>query len=113
MEQHLGVGGGFKHVARRQQVLFNLLIVVNLPVKGEHFCAVLVEDGLAPALQVDDGKPPEAQGNGAIHIVVGVVRSPVADGVRHRVEHPLVPEGVAAVNISHKAAHGPNLPFSC
>ena len=99
-------------MARRQKVLLDVLIVVDLSVKGEHLGAVLVENGLTPALQVDDGQPPEPQGQGAVHIIVRVVRATVTDGVRHRAEHPRVLLGVAAVNESNESAHGLYLPFS-
>ena len=106
VQQHLRVGGGFKHMARCQQVLFNLLKIVDLPIKGEHLAPVLVEDGLAAALQVDDGKPPEPQGDGAVHIVIRVIGAAVANGVCHRAQHPGILLGIAAVDKANESTHG-------
>ena len=87
VEDGLRVGAGLEHVALLQKVLPQGLEVVDLPVKGEDLGAVLVQNGLAPAFQVDDGKPPKAQGNVLVHIVVGVVRPPVDDPVGHGLDH--------------------------
>ena len=42
VEQYLGIGGGFEHMAGCQQVFFDLLEVVDLPVEGEHFRTIFV-----------------------------------------------------------------------
>ena len=63
VEQHLRVGLGGEHVALLEQLLPQGPVVVDLPVEDEHLAAVLVENGLAAALQVDDGQPAKAQGD--------------------------------------------------
>ena len=76
VEDGFRIGAGLEDVAFFQQILPQALEVVDLPVEDKHLGAVLVENGLAPAFQIDDGKPPEAQGNLVIHIVVGVGPAP-------------------------------------
>src|SRR5699024_8626346 len=73
VENGLRIRAGFKDGSLFRQVLPQRLEVVDLPVEHQLRGAVLVEKGLPAARQVDDGKPPEAQGNACIHIVVRVV----------------------------------------
>ena len=105
VEDGLAVGLGAEGVALLQQVLPELLIVVDLPVEHQHHGAVLIEDGLPPALQVDDGQPPESQGDVVVHIVVGVVRAPVDDSVGHLLDDPLAVD-IRRIEKAYKAAHG-------
>ena len=112
VEEHFRVGGGLEHMTCLQKVLFDFPIIVDLPVEGEDFATVLVQNGLASAFQVDNGKPPKPQGDGTVHIIIRVVRATVTDGVRHRAEHTCILLSVAAVNKSNESAHGRYLPFS-
>ena len=105
VEQHLRVRLGGELVALLEQLLPQGAVVVDLPVEHEDLGAVLVQNGLAPALQVDDGESPEAQADLPVGIVVRVVRSPVADGVGHGLENALVPLGVAAADKSYESTH--------
>ena len=106
VENGLRIRAGFKHMALFQQVVPQGLKVVNLPVEHQHLGAVLVEKGLPAALQVDDGKPPEAQGNACIHIIVRVVRSPVDNPVRHGLYHVFRACHLRRISKSHKTTHG-------
>src|SRR5699024_8668709 len=96
-----------------EQLLPQGPVVVDLPVEDEHLAAVLVENGLPPALQVDDGQPAKAQGDLPVHIVIRVVRAPVADGVRHGLEHPLVPLGVPSADKTNNSPHTRYPVLSC
>ena len=111
MEDGFRIGAGLEDVAFFQQVLPQALEVVDLPVEDKHLGAVLVENGLTPAFQIDDGKPPEPQGNLVIHIVVGVVRPPVNDPVGHCLDYILGACHLRGVFKSHKTAHGAILLF--
>ena len=83
VQQHLGVRVGGEHVARRGELLAQLHEVVNFAVEHRHEVFVLVEHGLAAALQVDDGQPPVPQRRLPVHIKALAVRPAVGDEVGH------------------------------
>ena len=76
VEQDFGVGMvGGEGVARRLQLGAQLHEVVNFAVEHHRQTLILVEHGLAAALDVDDGEPPVAQGNAVAEIAARAVRS--------------------------------------
>ena len=89
MQQHFGVGSGAEDMALFHQLVPYGLEVVDFPVKDQHLGAVLVEDGLGAPLQIDDGQAAEAERRPAVHVIIVLVRPPVADPVRHFPDDPL------------------------
>ena len=89
VKNHFRISFCCKAVPLVNQILPKSLIVIDLSVKQQGLGAVFIENGLSAAREIDNGKPPEAQGNIFVHIVVSVVRPPVNDPVRHGVDHRL------------------------
>src|SRR5205823_4518683 len=71
VDQTLGVGVGGKDVAARHQLSAQLAIIVNLAVEDELDGSVLVGDGLAAAVEVDDRQA--AHADGAAGVAPGAV----------------------------------------
>ena len=110
VEQDFGVGMvGGEGVARRLQLGAQLHEVVNFAVEHHRQALILVEHGLAAALDVDDGEPPVAQGNAVAEIAARAVRPAVGDGVHHGFQY-LFPVGAPAGK-SHDPTHTVFVPF--
>ena len=105
MKDHFGISFCCKGVPLVNQILPEVLIIIDLSVKQQGLGAVLIENGLSAACKVDDGKPPEAQRNITVHIVIGVVRSPVPNGVCHGVQYAFIPLGVTVAEKANKSTH--------
>ena len=111
VEEDFGVGVGLENVAFFQQVLPQVPVVVNFAVEGQDFGAVLIQDGLAAAVQVDDGKTAEAHGDAIVHVVVGLVGAPVGDAVGHGANHGQAVACEAVGGKTGKSAHWLSDPF--
>ena len=82
-----------------------LLEVVDLAVVGDDQVPVLVEDGLAAAVQVDDGQPPEAHAHVILAKITVGVRPAVGDAVRHGPGGLLRGIGDVFIQKTNKSAH--------
>ena len=111
VEEDFGVGVGPEDVAFFQEVLPQVPVVVNFAVEGQDFGAVLIQDGLAAAVQVDDGKPPEAHGDAVVHVIVGLVGAPVGDAVGHGADDGKTVACEAVGGKAGKSAHWLSDPF--
>ena len=105
VEQHLRVGGGLEDVAFFDQLFPQLPEVVDLAVEGEDLGAVLVEDRLGAAFQVDDGQPPEPHRDAFVHIVVVLVGPAVDNLVGHGLDDGQTVALKAVCGKAGKAAH--------
>src|SRR6266571_132945 len=83
MENGLGVTLGRERVSAGQEPAAELAIIVDLTVEDDDLRAILVEDRLSPARQIDDAEPPHPEADGALHIDALVVRPPMPDRVAH------------------------------
>src|SRR6266516_231637 len=83
MENGFGVALGRERVSAGQEPAAELPVVVDLPVEDDDLRAILVEDRLAPARQIDDAEPPHPEADGARYIDALVVRPPMPDRVAH------------------------------
>ena len=94
-----GVPGGFQLGAQLHEV-------VDLAVEHDDDAAVLVEHGLAAALQVDDGQPPMPQSYLLVHIKALAVRPAVGNQVCHLLDGLFCLFGVMlCTGKAHKSAH--------
>jgi hypothetical protein len=73
VENGFGVGTGPEGVAGSLQSFCQVPIVVDLAVEDDSRRAVLVEDRLPAAAQVDDTEPPVAKPHPALHEIARVV----------------------------------------
>ena len=65
------------------QLLFQLLIVIDLTIEGNDHTFILIEHRLVPGIQINDGKPAEPHGHIIIDKLTGSVGSPVNNPVHH------------------------------
>jgi len=81
-KDHFAVGVGAERVAACEG-LSQCLVVVDLPVDGQHQPAVVTEEGLAPRGRVDNGKPLVRHHGFLSAVDPRPVGAPVADSSRH------------------------------
>ena len=106
VQQHFAVRGGLERVTGVDQLAAQVLKVINLTVEGEHLRAVLIEDRLAAALQINDAQPAETHSDVRVNIIVVLVRSAVADAVRHVADDGLTIAAPAVRKKSCKSTQG-------
>src|SRR5438552_15513147 len=111
MEHRLGVALRAQRVPSDQEIAAQVTIVVNFAVENDDFGAILVEDRLVPASQIDDTQPPHAEPDGAIEEQSLIVWPAMADGGAHRA-HDLGAHRMVQVcmNDADDAAHCANDP---
>ena len=93
-------------MAAGHEAAAEVLVVVDLPVEDDDFGAVLVENRLLAAAQVDDAQTAHPEANGPVHVEPLVVWAAVPERGAHpthsRLRHGTLP---LAVHNACDAAH--------
>src|SRR6187402_2428381 len=89
MNDHLGVAVRLEAVSLRLQCGAQGTVVIDLSIEDHADAAVLVEDRLLPAMEVDDGQAPHRQAHGAVEVMSGAVRTATLDAVIHAKQRAL------------------------
>ena len=90
MDDDLAVAPGAEAMALRLEVLADRGEVVDLAVGHQGHRAVLVEQGLFSAFDVDDRQPRVSESGGFIDVDAALVGAPVAQGLHHAPQDPPV-----------------------
>src|SRR5882724_1500168 len=77
MDDYLGVGCGPKRVTASLEFGHELDVVVNLAVQHNRDRAILVENRLMPALEVNDRETPHSEEGRAAFAKTGIIRPAV------------------------------------
>src|SRR4051812_39918678 len=104
MHEHLGVRSGREDVPARSQTVAQLDEVVDLAVHHDRDLAVLGEDRLVAARDVDDRQPLASQGGLARYVDAARIRASVDDPLAHR-GHEALLWRLAAVDDAGDPAH--------
>ena len=83
MHDHFRVALRLEHVAKRLQLGAQLAVVVDLAVEDDTDRAVLVEDRLVPAGQVDDRQPPHPEPDPPLDVDALVIGAAMHDRGAH------------------------------
>ena len=105
VDERLGVRVRPVRVARAHELARELRVVVDLAVLDDDAAAVLVEDRLVAAGEVDDGQPPRRERHRPLDVLAGAVGAAVLE----RRAHPLEPGAVGRACKSTDPAHGAEL----
>jgi hypothetical protein len=102
----LGITAGAKMVPTLFQFPAKLAKVVDLSVEYDPHAAILIEDGLVPASQINDAKPAHAKAGAISYVYTFLVGSAVNDRLAHPVDDGVIDSRiVTAADNSCNSAH--------
>ena len=104
VDEHLGIGLRDERVSRRDQLLAQLAMVIDLPVLDDPDRRVFVVHRLMTAGEVDDRKPAHAEGDAVELLDTRIVRPSMDHRVAHS-RHEVEPGGRFATSHSTDPTH--------
>ena len=105
VNDRFGVAVGVERVAEFLQFLAQFAVVVDLAVENDPGGAILVVNGLLPALQIDDREASHAQPDGIVEVEAVVVWSPMTNGGAHPRHEGLVNSQTIVSNYANNSTH--------
>ena len=105
VDDRFGVAVGAERVAGAHELLVQLLVVVNLAVEHDADRAVLVEDRLLAAFEVDDAEPAHAERDAVVDVDALFVGTAVHHHAAHRADLVLDDGLIVPADDSGYAAH--------